>query len=92
MPHFSADLLDELLDGDPAKLEALRAMLGAPPDRCAACRPAHLSLIRPEAGPPPMRDARSRRQALSEGRATKRRPGPAAGTVGRPGRRPSLPG
>ncbi|MFH6786117.1 MULTISPECIES: hypothetical protein [Methylobacterium] len=39
MPHFSADLLDALLDGDPAELEALRAILGGEPAAVVADAP-----------------------------------------------------
>ncbi|MGF3027447.1 hypothetical protein ACQVP2_32150 [Methylobacterium aquaticum] len=49
MPHFSADILDALLDGDPVEREALRALLGTGPDRCAGRRPGPPSLLRPTA-------------------------------------------
>ncbi|GJD60667.1 hypothetical protein [Methylobacterium frigidaeris] len=82
MPHFSADLLDAVLHGDPAELEALRAFLGAGPDRCAGRRPAPLPIPRP-AMSVPTGIARQRRQAF-EARAMKRRPGPVSGTRLRP--------
>ncbi|MGX7708303.1 hypothetical protein [Methylobacterium sp. Gmos1] len=88
MPHFSADRLDALLDGDPAGLEALRALLGAGPGRCTGCRPAPLVLARPAM---PVPAPRPRRQA-GGGRATTGRPGPAAGTHGRTAARPPIPG
>ncbi|SFU88400.1 hypothetical protein SAMN02799631_02894 [Methylobacterium sp. 174MFSha1.1] len=92
MPHFSADRLDALLTGDPAGLEALRALFGADPSRCTGCRPAPLI----PASPAPVPALRPRRQA-PEGRATKRRsmkgsPGPVSGTRGRTILRPPMPG
>ncbi|AWN54821.1 hypothetical protein [Methylobacterium sp. 17Sr1-1] len=93
MPHFSADRLDALLTGDPAGLEALRALFGAGPSRCTGCRPAPLTPARPAA---PVPAPRPRRQ-VPEGRATKRRsmksgPGPVSGTRGRTILRPPMPG
>jgi hypothetical protein len=85
MPHFSADRLDALLDGDPAGLEALRALLGAGPGRCTGCRPAPLALARPSQPAPALRP----RRQVPEGRATKRRPGPVPAAHGRAA---SLPG
>ncbi|UHC14800.1 hypothetical protein LRS73_19970 [Methylobacterium currus] len=90
MPHFSADLLDAVLDGDPAELEALRALLGAGRGACTGCRPAPLLPARP-ATSGPVGIAPPRRQA-AELRATKRRPGPASGPRGRTGLRPPVPG
>lgn len=93
MPHFSADRLDAILNGDPAELEALRALLGAGPDRCTGCRPAALLLARPAVPVPSPRPSSPRpRRHVPEGRATKRRPGPAFGTRARTTSRPPMPG
>ncbi|TGE00638.1 hypothetical protein [Methylobacterium nonmethylotrophicum] len=40
MPHFSADLLDAFLDGDPEEREALRALLASPSPASGTVRPA----------------------------------------------------
>ena len=82
MPHFSADLLDALLDGDPAELEALRALLGAGPASGTRCRTA----------PPAPADQARPRQAAVAARATKRRPGPVSRGQGRTVSRPPMPG
>ncbi|AWN49062.1 hypothetical protein DK419_24100 [Methylobacterium terrae] len=91
MPHFSADLLDALLDGDPAELEALRALLGAAPGRCAFCRPAPLAALLPgptEAVPAATR----RRRPAGDGEARGRRPRPPSGRPATVPRRRPLPG
>ncbi|MCF4125510.1 hypothetical protein [Methylobacterium sp. SyP6R] len=90
MPHFSADLLDALLDGDLAELEALRSLLGAGPERCTGCRPAPLPVASP-ADQVPAGQARPRRQAVGA-RATKRRPGPVSRAPERTASRPPMPG
>ncbi|KMO40219.1 hypothetical protein [Methylobacterium aquaticum] len=93
MPHFSADILDALLDGDPVEREALRALLGTGPDRCAGRRPGPPSLLRPTAStsqvvtsqvvtsralPHPAPSGQARPHPASVARATTRRPGPAS--------------
>lgn len=90
MPHFSADLLDALLDGDPAELEALRDVLGMAPaapgveprsnrsvgHRCLACRPAPLfPAPSSPAASEPRAIRRARARAATEGQGTGGRPG-----------------
>lgn len=88
MPHFSADLLDALLDGDPAELEALRTLLGAESANGTGCRPTPL----PRPAPLAPADQVRPRQAAVAARATKRRPGPVSRVQGRNVSRPPMPG
>ena len=101
MPHFSADILDALLDGDPGELEAMRALLGAGSASGTGCRQAPLPL--PPLALPPLplpplplpvlpAPADQVRPPAVTARATKRRPGPVSRMPGRRISRPPMPG
>lgn len=98
MPHFSADLLDALLEGDPAEREALRALLGGGPAGGTGGPPAPLPrVVLPRAAFPraalaaPPDQVSPTRPAVAA-RATKRRPGPVPSAQGRMVPRLPIPG
>ena len=91
MPHFSADILDALLDGDPGELEAMRALLGAGSASGTGCRQAPLPLT-PLPLPVLPAPADQVRPPAVTARATKRRPGPVSRMPGRRISRPPMPG
>ncbi len=93
MPHFSADLLDALLEGDPAEREALRALLGGGPAGGTGGRPAPLPrVVLPRAALAAPPDQVSPTRPAVAARATKRRPGPVPPAQGRTVPRLPIPG